>query len=40
MKLSNNNLNNDQPKSLSKRNDKKSVNIKWNSKLFFQIEDY
>ena len=37
MKLSNNNLNNDQPKSLSKRNDKKSVNIKWNSKLFFQL---
>lgn len=37
MKLSQNNLNNDQPKSLSKRNDKKSVNIKWNSKLFFQL---
>lgn len=37
MKLSSNNLNNDQPKSFSKRNDKKSVNIKWNSKLFFQI---
>ena len=37
MKLSNNNLNNDQPKSFSKRNDKKSVNIKWNSKLFFQL---
>lgn len=37
MKLSNNNLNNDQPKSLSKRNDKKSVNLKWNSKLMFQL---
>ena len=37
MKLSKNKLNNDQPKSLSKRNDKKSVNIKWNSKLFFQL---
>jgi len=37
MKLSNNSLNNDQPKSLSKQFDKKSVNIKWNSKLFFQI---
>jgi protein TonB len=37
MKLSNNNLSNDQPKSLSKQFDKKSVNIKWNSKLYFQI---
>jgi protein TonB len=37
MKLSHNNLNNDQPKSLSNRNDKKSVNIKWNSKLIFQL---
>lgn len=37
MKLSHNNLNNDPPKSLSKRNDKKSVNIKWNSKLIFQL---
>jgi len=37
MKFFHNNLNNDQPKSLSKRSDKKSVNIKWNSKLFFQI---
>jgi len=37
MKLSKNNLNNDQPKTLSKLDDKKSVNIKWNSKLFFQI---
>lgn len=37
MKFFHNNLNNDQPKSLSKRFDKKSVNIKWNSKLFFQI---
>ncbi len=37
MKLSKNNLNNDQPKTLSRRDDKKSVNIKWNSKLFFQL---
>ncbi len=37
MKFFHNNLNNDQPKTLSKRFDKKSVNIKWNSKLFFQI---
>lgn len=37
MKLSRNNLNNDQPKTLSSRDDKKSVNIKWNSKLFFQL---
>ena len=37
MKLSKNNLNNDQPKTLSSRDDKKSVNIKWNSKLFFQL---
>ena len=37
MKLSKNNLNNDQPKTLSNRDDKKSVNIKWNSKLFFQL---
>lgn len=37
MKLSKYNLNNDQPKTLSKRNNKKSVNIKWNSKLFFQL---
>ncbi len=37
MRLSSNNLNNDQPKSFSKQNDKKSVNIKWDSKLFFQI---
>ncbi|MBE9489379.1 MAG: energy transducer TonB [Bacteroidetes bacterium] len=37
MKLSKHNLNNDQPKTLSKRDDKKSVNIKWNSKLFFQL---
>ncbi len=37
MKLSKRNLNNDQPKTLSKRDDKKSVNINWNSKLFFQL---
>ena len=37
MKLSKQDLSNDQPKALSKRIDKKSVNIKWNSKLFFQV---
>ncbi len=37
MKLFHCNFSNDQPKSLSKRSDKKSVNIKWNSKLFFQL---
>ncbi len=37
MKLSKHNLNNDQPKTLSRRDDKKSVNIKWNSTLFFQL---
>ncbi len=37
MKLSKKKLNNDQPKTLSSRDDKKSVNIKWNSKLFFQL---
>ena len=37
MNLSKNNLNNDQPKTLSKRDDKKSVNLKWNSRLFFQL---
>lgn len=37
MKLSKHNLNNDQPKTLSKREDKKSVNLKWNSTLFFQL---
>ncbi len=37
MKLFHYNFSNDQPKSLSKRSDKKSVNIKWNSKLFFQL---
>jgi len=37
MNLSKNNFNNDQPKALSKRDDKKSVNLKWNSRLFFQL---
>lgn len=37
MKLSKHKLSNDQPKSLSRRDDKKSVNIKWNSKLYFQL---
>ena len=37
MKLSKHNLNNDQPKTLSKRDEKKSVNLKWNSTLFFQL---
>ncbi|MFK5983005.1 MAG: energy transducer TonB [Flavobacteriaceae bacterium] len=37
MKLSKQHLSGDQPKALSKRKDKKSVSIKWNSKLFFQV---
>lgn len=37
MKLSKHDLTNDQPKTFSKRNDKKSVSINWNSRLFFQI---
>ncbi len=31
------NFRSDQPKMLSKREDKKSVNLKWNSRLFFQL---
>jgi len=37
MKLSKQNLCNDQPKTLSKQDDKKSININWNSSLFFQV---
>jgi len=37
MKLFKDKLNNDQPKRLSSRDEKKSVNIRWNSKLFFQF---
>lgn len=37
MKPSVNNLNSDQPKKLSKREDKKSVNPAWNHGLYFQI---
>lgn len=37
MKSSKRNLTNDHPKTFSKREDKKSVSIKWNSRLFFQV---
>ncbi len=37
MKSSKRNLTNDHPKTFSKREDKKSVNINWNSRLFFQV---
>lgn len=37
MKSSKRNLTNDHPKTFSKREDKKSVSIKWNSRLFFQF---
>lgn len=37
MKPSVQNFQSDQPKMLSKREDKKRVNLKWNSRLFFQI---
>lgn len=37
MKPSVQNLKSNQPKMLSKREDKKSVNHKWNSRLFFQL---
>ncbi|MCW5518867.1 energy transducer TonB [Aureitalea sp. L0-47] len=37
MKPSVQNFRSDQPKMLSKREDKKSVNHKWNSRLYFQI---
>ena len=37
MKPSVQNFRSDQPKTLSKREDKKNVNHKWNSRLFFQI---
>lgn len=37
MKPSVQNFKSDQPKKLSKREDKKSVNHKWNSRLYFQL---
>jgi len=37
MKSSKRNLTNDHPKTFSKREDKKSVSIKWSSSLFFQV---
>ena len=37
MKPSVQNFKSDQPKMLSKREDKKSVNHKWNSRLYFQL---
>ena len=37
MKIFKHHSKNDQPKPLSNRSFKKSVNIKWNSKLFFQL---
>ncbi len=37
MKTSGNNLKSNQPEALSKREDKKRVNITWNNSLFFQI---
>lgn len=37
MKSSKRNLTNDHPKTFSKRADKKSVSINWNSRLFFQL---
>ncbi len=37
MKRSVNNLKSDQPEMLSKRADKKSVNLPWNHSLFFQV---
>jgi protein TonB len=37
MKRSANNLNSDQPEMLSKRADKKRVNLPWNHSLFFQV---
>tara|TARA_R110002072_G_scaffold142804_4_gene288371 strand:+ start:23679 stop:24464 length:786 start_codon:yes stop_codon:yes gene_type:complete len=37
MEPSVNNLNSNQPKTLSKREDKKNVNIQWNHQLYFQL---
>ena len=37
MKSSKRNLTNDHPKTFSKRDDKKSVSINWNSRLYFQV---
>ena len=37
MKSSKRNLTNDHPKTFSKREDKKSVSINWNSRLYFQV---
>jgi len=37
MKVSVDHLTNDQPKAFSKREDKKNVNIPWNSRFYFQV---